>query len=108
MITDRGLELLMLRQYRTRSRFRPHPQEGVESPDRPQIRLHGARSERAGRLRALMMLLLREYIEQHPCAVPIVIMLFRRDADSRWPPLSLCSGLSSTRHKCRRACELDN
>ena len=75
MITDRGLELLMLRQYRTRSRFRPHPQEVVEYPDRPQIRLHGARSERAGRLRALMMLLLGEYIEQHPCAVPIIIML---------------------------------
>jgi hypothetical protein len=27
MITDRGLELLMLRQYRTRSRFRPNPKE---------------------------------------------------------------------------------
>jgi hypothetical protein len=32
MITDRGLELLMLRQYRTRSRFRPHPHEVVEYP----------------------------------------------------------------------------
>ena len=64
----------MLRQYRTRSRFRPNPQEAVEYPDRPQIRLHGARSERAGRLRALMMLLLREYIEQHPCTVVFAAM----------------------------------